>query len=330
MTKRVVILDYEFENIEQEKMLMERYGFELVPYQCRSEEQIMEAVKNADGILNQYSCLTRRVVCSLTRCQVIATYGIGVDRIDVKSATERGICVANVPDYCMDEVSNHTISLILCLHRRLFLFDAMVKKNKWTYKAAKPIFRLCGSNLGVVALGRIGREVVRKMKPFGMNIFIFDPYVSADEAENLGGKKVSLEELLQKSDIVTLHAPLIPETYQLIGREELKMMKKTAILINVGRGQLVDEDSLYQALHEGWISSAGIDVLQLEPPDRNNPLLTLENLIVTPHAAWYSEEALSDLQRKAAEEVVRVLGEGRYPYNLVNKEVRGRRLLQDR
>ncbi|MEC9488833.1 MAG: C-terminal binding protein [Halanaerobium sp.] len=329
MAHKVIIADYEYDQIDNEKRICQENGLELVACQCRCEDDVIEKAKDADAILNQYSPITRRVIESLENCKVIATYSIGLDKIDVQAATENGICVANVPDYCVEEVSNHTMAMILSLHRKLGVMDRAVKSNNWSYKVAKPIIRLSEKTIGLVALGKISKLVVKKMKPFCENIIAFDPYLSAEAAAELGVELVELEELLQRSDIVSLHAPLTEETRNMIDINELKMMKETAILINVGRGGLVNEDSLYTALKEGWIAAAGIDVMVNEPPEPNNPLLTLDNIIITPHGAFYSRESQAELQIRPTEEIVRVLVEGRYPKALVNKEVKNKIKLKE-
>lgn len=326
MDKKVVITNYElFGQVENEKEIMRKYNIKIEAYQCKNEEDMIKVVKDADGVIvPQYLPLPRRVIEAMNKCQVIVTYSIGVDHIDMKAATEQGICVANVPDYCVDEVSNHAIALIMALHRRLKTLDQGIRKMKWGYSEIRPIKRLAMNKLGIVALGRIGREIARKMKPSVAEILGFDPYLPREIAEQLGIRLVSLEELLKESDIITLHAPLTEETYHMIGTKELKMMRNTAILVNVARGGLIDENSLCQALREGWIGGAGLDVFEEEPITTNNPLLVLDKdtLIITPHAAWYSEESLTDLQRKAAEEVIRVLIEKKFPKALMNKGVK--------
>jgi D-3-phosphoglycerate dehydrogenase len=318
---KVVVTDYEYGNLKYEEEILARAGITLVPAQCRTEEELIAACKDAHGLLNQYAQITRRVIEALDNCKVIARYGVGVNTIDLAAATEKGICVVNVPDYCMDEVSDHALALLLACARKVVLLNNSVKAGTWDYKISRPISRLRGQTLGIVGFGRIPRTLAEKAKPFGFHLLVYDPYLTQADVEPYGVTLVELEELLAKSDFVSVHAPLTPETYHLIGEKELGLMKPSAFIINTSRGPVIDEKALIKALQEGRIAGAGLDVLEEEPAPRDNPLLTMDNVIINPHVAWYSEQAEIELRTKAAQGVVEVL-QGYYPRNLVNKEVK--------
>lgn len=314
---KVVVTDYDYPSLDLERKVLAEIDPEFVGAHCTTEEEVITAAKDADGILNQYAPLTERVIKSLDRCKVIARYGIGVDNIDVKAATERGIIVANVPGYCVDEVSTHAMALILACARKIPYLSTTVKKGKWDFMVAKPLFRSRGRILGLFGLGRIGKAVAHKATGFDFRIIAYDPYISqANEKVEL----VSFSELLSNSDFISIHAPLTQETKHSFGKAEFKAMKKDAYLINTARGAIVDELALCQALKEGWIAGAALDVLEKEPPDPKNPLLKLDNAIITPHISYYSEESYAELKIKAAQAVLDVL-KGEVPQSVVNPQV---------
>jgi len=256
------------------------------------------------------------VIESLKRCKVIARYGVGVDNIDIKAATEHKIIVANVPDYCIDEVSTHTMALILACARGITLLNSKIKEKRWDFTLAKPLFRTQGKTLGLFGLGRIGRMVAQKASGFGFKIIAYDPYISSidDRIELVGFSK-----LLSDSDFVSIHVPLTAETRHSFGENELKKMKKTAYLINTARGPIVDEKALYKALKNRWVAGAALDVMEKEPPDWENSLLKLDNLIITPHISFYSEESYAELKKKVAKAVLLVM-KGELPPALVNPQ----------
>jgi D-3-phosphoglycerate dehydrogenase len=314
---KVVVTDYDYPFLDLERKVLEEIDPEFVGAHCTTEEEVITVAKDADGILNQYSPLTRRIIKSLDRCKVISRYGVGLDNIDVEAATERGIIVANVPDYCVDEVSTHAMALILGCARKIPCLSTTVKKGKWDFTLGKPLFRSQGRVLGLFGLGRIAKAVVRKAKGFDFQIIAYDPYISkAKEKVEL----VSFSELLSNSDFISIHVPLTQETKHFFGEEEFKAMKKDAYLINTARGAIVDEFALYRALKEGWIAGAALDVMKKEPPDPKNPLLKLDNLIITPHISYYSEESYAELKTKAAQAVLDVL-KGGLPKAIVNPQV---------
>ncbi len=317
---RVVITDCDHGSIEEEKEEFSRMGAEVTLAQVKKKEEVIQACKDADGLINQYTLLTREVLENLPRCQVISRYGVGVDSIDLQAATDLGIIVANVPDYCVEEVANHTIALILTLSRKTAFFDRKVKSNQWDFRLGIPIYRMKGRILGLIGCGRIGMEVAKKMSSFGVKVIVFDPYLQKTE-EWIELK--DMDAVLKESDMISIHCPLNESTRHLIGEKEFRKMEKRPLLINTSRGAIIDEKALIQALKEGLISGAGLDVLEKEPPDPTNPLLTMENVILTPHVSFYSVESISELKRRTAENVVSVL-QGKWPRSVVNSQVKGR------
>ncbi len=301
---------------------IQKVGAELVVVDSGSEDETIAKAKLADAIITTGARISRRVLENLPSLQVVVRYGVGYDTIDVEAATENHVLVVNIPDYCFEEVSNHAIALLLACARRLTRLGGLTRQGKWTLAADSlaPIGPIAGQTLGVVGCGNIGRMVARKATCFGLVIVGCDPYLDVTVARNPGIRLVSLSELMKTSDYVTLHTPLNKETLHLIGERQLQMMKPTAYLINTSRGPVVDEEALVRALQNKWIAGAGLDVMETEPPDALNPLLSMDNVIVTPHAAYYSDEAVVRMRRSVGLEAARVLS-GKWPKNLVNKGV---------
>ena len=321
MPFKVLVTDYVWPSIEPEKAVLGRIGAELVVAPDGSEDTLAGLAGDVDGILTCFAQVTDKVLRSAEKCIVVGRYGVGVDNIAVDTATELGMAVTYVPDYCVEEVSDHVMALLLTWNRRVAYFDRLVKTSGWgSLSLTMPILRLRGKKLGIVGFGRIGQVVCRKALAFGFEVLTSDPFVPAETATQLGAKMVSMQELLRESDFVTLHSPLIPETRNLIGAAELDLMKPTAFLINCARGPLIDEEALYEALKNNHIGGAGLDVLVDAHPAPDHPLLRMENAVITPHVAFFSEEAVLELEERAAEEVAAVL-QGRMPENLVNKDV---------
>ncbi len=316
-TQKVVIADYYYESIHQEQAVMAELGAQLTDHHCTTEEEVIAAAEGCDALICQFAPITRRVIETLTNCKVIVRYAIGVDNIDLKAAEEHGIYVCNVPDYSIDEVSNHAIALLMDCVRKLTYLVNQVKQGNCSYTLIKPLFRMEGKTLGLVGFGRIPRLVAKKMAGFGVEIIAYDPMIDEQAAEQLGVKPVPLDALLQTSDYISVHCPLMDSTYHMFDKTSFQKMKKTAIFINTARGGVVNEADLIWALENGEIGMAGLDVTETEPIPMDHPLLKLDNAVVTPHAAWYSEEAVKSLQLKVAEEVARVL-RGEEPKNPVN------------
>jgi len=324
---KVVVTDYPTQyDFQAEKESLAGIGAELYTFNSRTEEEVLDCCQDADAVMTVYAPVGRRVIEAFSRCRIIARYGIGVDSIDIPTATKRGIVVVNVPDYCTYEVALHAVSLILCLSRRiLILHHEVTVRHNWDVAVARPVFRLKGQTLGLVGFGRIAQAVACLVKGFDLSILAFDPYVNHDVAEIRGVQLVELEDLLMRSDFVSIHAPLTAETKYLIRESELQKMRPTAFLINTARAAIVDQKALYQALKNGWIAGAGLDVLEEEPPKESNPLLSLDNVIITPHAASYSIQSYQEVRERAAQEVVRVLsGKWPRPIAFLNPEVKNR------
>jgi len=260
------------------------------------------------------------VIGKLNRCKIIARYGIGVDNVDVAAATRAKILVTNVPDYCIDEVSDHALALLLALARRIAAAGGAVKAGGWDIVPHAGIRRLRGQTLGLLGFGKIAKALASKVQPLGMKVLVYDPYIEPSLIAQQEAEAASLDRLLAEADAVSIHVPLSPETRNLIGQRELACMKPTALVINTSRGGIVDEQALAVALGEGKLGGAAVDVLSVEPPPPDHPLRQAPNLILTPHLAFYSRESVIELQTKAAEEVARAL-KGEPPRSPVNAEV---------
>ncbi len=319
---KVVVTDSYYESLHQERQIIHGMGGELASFQCRTEDEVIAAAADCDGMLCQFAPITARVIQSLRRCKVIVRYAIGVDNIDLEAAQRRGIYVCNVPDYSLDEVSNHAIALLLDCARKLTYLAGQTKRGYCGYTVVKPLYRMEGKTLGLVGFGRIPRLVAKKMAGFGLNLVAYDPMMDESAARQMGVASVDLSQLIRESDYISVHCPLNQSTYHLFDRAAFAAMKPTAIFINTARGGVVKEEDLVWALEHGEIAMAGIDVTETEPIPTDHPLLKLDNAVVTPHAAWYSEEAVKSLQEKAAQEVARVLS-GQPPQNPVNHPEKG-------
>lgn len=319
---KVVMTDGDrFPLAPEERAVLEAAGGEYHGLILRGEDAIIAACRDADAVINSAQKLTPKVIESLERCVVIARTGVGVDTVDVPTATRCGIAVTNVPDFCFDEVSDTALSLILATARKVVFLNNLVKAGTWDRSLARPIHKLRGSTLGLVAFGNIARAVALKAEAFGFRIIAFDPYVKPEAAAEYNVTLVDFDTLLRESDVISVHAPLNESTYHLIGEAALRKMKPSAFLVNTGRGPVVDGVALARALKEGWIAGAGLDVMEKEPPDPDDPLLKLENIVITPHYASYTEEAYAEMRRKVVEAVAAAL-RGEFPRVVVNPEVR--------
>lgn len=316
----VVVTDYEFADLEPERQVLEAAGLTLVPAQATTEDELIEVCADADAVINQYAPVTAKVIRSLTRCRVISRYGIGLNTIDVPAATKAGIAVANVPDGSLEEVSDHAAAQILTLARGLHRYDAAIRRGTWDYTVAGPLRRLRGRTLGLVGFGRIPRLLAEKLAGFGMAVLAHDPFADPSHAAALGVRLVDLDTLCRESDVVSVHAPLTAETEGMIGRAQFAAMKPTACLVNTARGPVVDQDALIEALETGRIGGAGLDVFADEPIGPDHPLARCENVVLSPHTAWYSEDSEIEIRTKTARNVVDV-AQGRLPTYLVNHEV---------
>jgi D-3-phosphoglycerate dehydrogenase len=314
----VAVADSVFPNLDPARASLARIGAELRLAAEPTPDAILRVATGADALLVTYAKITAEMIQQMTRCRIISRFGIGVDNVDIAAATSAGIVVTKVPDYCIDEVSDHALALLLALARKIPFANARVHAGRWEMPAVVPIHRLRGSVLGLVGFGRIPQLVAPKAQSFGLRVVACDPYVSPDILTRAGVEGVDFDHLLKISDFVSIHSPLLPETTRLFGADVFRRMKPTAYLINTARGPIVDEGALAQALDSGQLAGAGLDVMAQEPPSRS-PLFGRDNVIITPHISFYSEESLVELQTKAAEEVVSVLS-GQAPRNPVNPE----------
>ena len=321
MTWKVLITDHVWPSTDPERAVLEAGGAQVVVAPDGEEATLVEMARDADAIMTCFAQVTENVVRAAEQCVVIGRFGVGVDNIAVTTATELGIAVTYVPDYCVDEVSDHVMALLHAWNRKITLFDRSVKEHGWgSQPLTMRMMRLRGKTIGIVGFGRIGQAVATKARAFGMNILATDPWVPSETVASAGGELADLATLLQKSDFVTLHAPLTENTHNLIGRAELEKMKPEAFLINAARGPLIDEIALYNALENRAIAGAGLDVMVDSVPPHDHPLLSLDNIIITPHVAFFSQESTLELEQRAAAEVVSVI-HGRMPDNLVNHAV---------
>lgn len=314
---KVYVADYEYETLENERNEISKLDADFIPIQCKTEDDVISKAKDADALFVQYAPITDKVFENLKNLKVIVRYGVGVDCVDLDSATKHNVYVCNVPDYSVDEVSTHAVTLILASLRKIQILSSSVKKDIWDYKVSMPIHRGNTLTLGIAGFGRIPREVARKAKAFGFNIIAYDPFVKEKVITEYGASKVELAAFIKDSDIITIHIPLVKDTYHLFNKETFLNMKKGSYIINTSRGQLIDEQALIYALDNGIIAGAALDVCEKEPIEQDSKLKEYDSVVLTPHVAWYSEESQVDLQKKAAEEVVRVLS-GKKPLNSVN------------
>ena len=315
----VAVADSPFPTLDLARGVLSRIGAELQLAAEATPEAILRVAADADALLVTYAKITAEMIQGLTRCRIISRFGIGVDNVDLAAATSAGIVVTRVPDYCIDEVSDHALALLLAVARKIPFANAQVQAGRWEMAAVVPIHRLRGSVLGLAGFGRIPQLVAPKAKSFGLRVVAHDPYVPTEIFTRAGVESVEFPQLLKMSDYVSVHTPLLPETRGLFGADAFRQMKPTAYLINTARGPIVDEAALARALDAGHLAGAALDVMTQEPPV-SSPLVGRDNVILTPHTSFYSEESLVDLQVKAAEEVVCVLT-GRAPRNPVNPEV---------
>ena len=317
---KILITDYAWSSIEPERQVLAEVGAELIAAETGDEPELQTLVPTMDGILTCWNPVRESVITAAKKCQVIARYGIGIDNIDVEAATEQGIVVTNVPAYCMDEVSDHAMGLLLACARKIPRFDRAVKNGVWDQNIGPEMHRIRGKTLGIVGFGRIGQTIIPKAKAFGFTINVCSPRTDPKRIQQQGAQKVTFQELLTTSDFITIHAPLTQETEHMFSDAEFRAMKPTAFLINTARGGIVDTTALTTALRNGDIAGAGLDVLETEPPEPDTELLTFDNVVVTPHAAFVSEDAILELEVTAARCVAQVLT-GQLPESVVNPSV---------
>ncbi|MBM3342879.1 MAG: C-terminal binding protein [Betaproteobacteria bacterium] len=319
---KVVLTDYVWESLDVEKKTLAGLA-ELTPLQTKKPEEFLAQAADCDALLNTYAGpITAADMAKMPKCKIIARYGIGVDTIDLEAATAAGIIVTNNPTYCIEEVAEHTMALLLSAARKITFYDRAVRAGTWAVPPGKPIQRLAGSTLGLVGFGNIARQVAARAAAFGMKVLYADPFVKDGQFKE-PGSKVGLPELYAKADFISLHPPLTPQTRGMINDESLGQMKPNAMIVNCSRGPVINTDALVRALDAKKIAGAALDTTDPEPLPNPHALRGRENVIINPHAAWYSEQAMVGLQAGAPGEVRRVLS-GEWPINVVNKAVKGK------
>ena len=316
---KVLITDPYHQNFHIEKEILAKINAEVIIGHCKTEEDVIRLGSEMDGLLVSYVPIGKKVIENLHKCKVIVKYAVGANNIDLDAATKKGIYIANVPNYCLEEVSTHTIALLLSLVRNILIYDKSIKKGNWDPLIGDPIFRIKNKVLGIIGFGHIGKRVAEKIRPFGLTILVYDPLVNNVLISKYGGKKVGLKTLLHESDYISLHCPLNKSTKHLIDFKEIEMMKKGVFIINASRGEIIHQKALYEAVKNGKIARAALDVLEKDPPSLTD-IINTDNITYTPHIAWNSIEAEIELRKTAAQEVKRALEGGR-PLNLVNKEI---------
>lgn len=318
--KTVLVTDYTWRSTDPEAQVLAEVGARLLIAESGSEEELLGLVPRADAILTCFARVPATVVRAGTKLQVIGRYGIGVDNIAVDEATKRGIPVTNVPAYCLDEVAEHALALLLACARNVCSYNTGVREGDWTLKRGMPMFRIRGRTLGILGFGKIGQVLAAKAQGLGLRVIANGPSASRDRITASNCVPVSLDELLAQSNFLSIHVPLAAETRYLITADRLRRMKPTAYLINTARGAVVDQEALLQAVREGWIAGAALDVFEPERLPMDHPLLALPNIIATPHVAFYSEESVLELEVQAARNVAAILA-GKRPDSVVNPEV---------
>jgi D-3-phosphoglycerate dehydrogenase len=306
-----------------EREALDPIGAEIIEVPAKTEEEFIAAARDADALIARNRRITATIIKSLPKCKVIGLSSVGADTVDVDAATAAGIVVTNVPDVFIDEVADHTMAMFLAAHRRLRLMHQMTVEGRW--REGRPYFneipRLYGQTFALISFGNVAKAVARRCHAFGLHVIAFDPYVAELDMTSVGVEPVtSLLELLRRGDFVSMHAPLNDETQHLMSLQQFQAMKRTALFINNGRGPTVDETALVKALQEGWIAGAALDVFEQEPVDTGNPLLKMENVIVTPHIASATARMAPESRRRLGREIATVL-QGKWPRSAVNPGV---------
>jgi len=315
---KVVVSDNRHGDYSIEAAVLKPIDAEVVIENCSTEEEMIIACKDADGVLLDQAPMTAKVIESLTKCKVISRYGVGYDNVDVEACTKKKIYVANVPDYCMEDVSDHAMALFFSCVRRITLRDKQVRQGGWNMDRSG-IYRIKDKVFALMGFGNIARCLIRKLSGLGLKkILVYDPYVSKEIIEALGAQKADLETVLAEADYISLHMPVTPETKGIINKKAFSLMKNSVILINTARGPLIDEEALIDALSNGKIAFAGLDTHNKEPLLSDSPLMKMDNCILTDHVGFYSDESMKELHTKIAQNIKAVL-EGGKPIYPVNK-----------
>ncbi|NLX75718.1 MAG: C-terminal binding protein [Synergistaceae bacterium] len=321
--KKIVLSSVLVENPDIESALIGERGYELIFIPNSDDDTFLDKIKFADAVITADKQITKEMIDTMENCQIIVRQGIGFDSIDLKAARQKGIVVCNIPDYCVEEVADYTVGMILAATRHITTYNQHVHEGIWDINSVHkvsgfpPIRRLSTQTVGIVGFGRIARLIASRLRPFGANLITYDPYIDSKIAEENGAKLVGFDELVKTADIMTLNLPLTEETYHMFDKDAFEKMKETAFVINTGRGPLINEKDLDYALRNGLIAGASIDVTESEPLTLDSPLLELKNLVITPHAAFFSHDSFIELREKAAAEAMGVL-DGEAPKNPVN------------
>jgi D-3-phosphoglycerate dehydrogenase / 2-oxoglutarate reductase len=301
--RRVVVTDQAFGGVEQEAAMAERAGAEFASHQCQSEDETAEAVRGADVALVNFAPMTQRVMSQMAPGATVVRYGIGYDNVDIEAARRLGVSVANVPDYGSETVADHAAAMLLMLLRRVPLYDGLIRRSGWCAPAdVGPLPSFAATTIGLVGVGRIARLLASRLAAFGFTLVGYDPLLPAELATDVGVRLMPLDDVVRQAHALSLHVPATPETHHLVDGDLLSRMRPGSVLVNTSRGSLVDEKALAAALSDGCVAAAALDVFESEPLAGDSPLRACPNVVLTPHAAFYSTESLRNLQRLAAEE----------------------------
>lgn len=315
---KVIICDLDHKDIEPELKVLGEAGLDVKWLHCKSQEEVIKSCKGAVVLLNQYIKMDKKIFSALPDVKCIVRYGVGYDNINLSDAKEYGVQACNVPDYGTREVADQALAHMMTLVKKLALTNNLIRRGVWDYQKNIPVFRLSDATVGICGVGRIGTAFAERVRPLCKEITAYDAEYGKSKRKFPDFVKfVSFDELLEKSDIISVHCPRSEETYHLFGEKEFAAMKNTAYLINVARGGIVDENALLHALKNKEIAGAGLDVVENEPLTPDNPLLKLDTFSISPHSAWYSEQSALELKRKAAEEAVRFMNGEPLKYSLI-------------
>lgn len=316
---KVTLVDHEWEDTQLEERMFEEAGLELQILQSREKERIIEAAKTSDALLILYADIDEDILKEAQeagRLQIVSRYGIGINMVDVKAAKACGIDIANVNDYCIDEVSDHSLAFILAAARRIIPYYNDTRAGHWDFKVADLPIRSSKATVGLLGFGKIPRRLAEKLNAIGYNVMAYDPFVSEEDMRAVDVEKATVEEIIAESDFISVHVPLIEATHHLLNREAFQAMKSNAYIINTARGPVIDEEAMIEALQNGEIAGAYLDVTETEPLPANSPLRTLPNVVLSPHAAWYSEDAFFEIRYKAIQNIIEK-SEGKTPTYLI-------------
>lgn len=312
---KVLIADSRYPAHDEERAVLEKIDAEVVIERSDDEDKIAAAVADADGLVVNLARITAKVIAAMDKCKCVSRYGVGYDNVDTEALKAKGVYLANVPDYCGEDVSDHALALLMDCVRKVSRKDRLVRAGQWNLTGVQDVYRIAGKAFGFVGFGMIARVLHRKLTGFNLaKVLVADPFVSADDAKAAGVELVELDELCRQADFISIHAPLLPATTGMIGAQQFELMKDTAIIVNTSRGPLIDEAALIDALKSGKIACAGVDVFCSEPLEADSELRKLDNVTLTDHAGWYSVESMVELKTKAAQNIADTLKDGQPKY----------------